>query len=58
MRRAALLTPNGWAVRGFADLAVGGAGTAVILPCLVALLVFAAVTMVPTMLLARRLVRT
>jgi ABC-2 type transport system permease protein len=43
LRRAALLTPNGWALRGFTDLATGAAASAAVEPVL-AILAFAAVT--------------
>ncbi|MFI7063666.1 ABC transporter permease [Kribbella sp. NPDC050124] len=37
LRRLALLTPNGWALRGFTDLATGAAATSAVLPVLVIL---------------------
>lgn len=37
LRRLALLTPNGWALRGFTDLATGAAATSAIVPVLVIL---------------------
>jgi ABC-2 type transport system permease protein len=37
LRQLALLTPNGWALRGFTDLATGAAATSVIRPVLVVL---------------------
>ncbi|TDU83832.1 ABC-2 type transport system permease protein [Kribbella voronezhensis] len=37
LRKLALLTPNGWALRGFTDLATGAAATTVLLPVLVIL---------------------
>jgi ABC-2 type transport system permease protein len=52
-----LITPNGWAVHGFADLAVAtGDPIRAIWPQLVALVAFALVTGLPTVLLARRTV--
>ena len=44
LRRLTLLTPNGWALRGFSDLGTGGHGLSVVVPSLVALLAFAAAT--------------
>lgn len=37
LRRLALLTPNGWALRGFTDLATGAGATSAIVPVLVML---------------------
>ncbi|TCC16064.1 ABC transporter permease [Kribbella sindirgiensis] len=37
LRRLALLTPNGWALRGFTDLATGAGATSAIVPVLVIL---------------------
>ncbi|MEV0287041.1 ABC transporter permease [Kribbella sp. NPDC050820] len=37
LRRLALLTPNGWALRGFTDLATGAPATSAVLPVLVIL---------------------
>jgi ABC-2 type transport system permease protein len=37
LRKLALLTPNGWALRGFTDLATGAAATSAVLPVLVIL---------------------
>lgn len=52
-----LFTPNGWAVHGFADLAVAtGDPIRAIWPQLVALAAFALATGLPTVLLARRTV--
>jgi linearmycin/streptolysin S transport system permease protein len=34
LRRLALLTPNGWALRGFTDLATGAAATSAVQPVL------------------------
>jgi len=55
LRRLALLTPNGWALRGFSDLGSGGAFHTVTTNLLV-LLAFAAVTGSIGMVRARRLV--
>jgi ABC-2 type transport system permease protein len=37
LRKLALLTPNGWALRGFTDLATGAAATSAVTPVLVIL---------------------
>jgi ABC-2 type transport system permease protein len=42
MRRLALCTPNGWAMRGIVDLTTGAHGSAVVQPVL-GMLAFAAV---------------
>lgn len=56
LQRLALLTPTGWALRGFADLSAGGATAADVVPNLVALLVWAvAAGVVAAWLLPRRL---
>jgi ABC-2 type transport system permease protein len=50
-----LFTPNGWAVHGFANLAVATSDPIrAILPQLLALVAFALITGLPTVLLARR----
>jgi ABC-2 type transport system permease protein len=50
-----LITPNGWAVHGFADLAVAtGNPVRAVWPALAALVVFTLITGLPTFLLARR----
>ncbi|HET8641829.1 MAG TPA: ABC transporter permease [Pseudonocardiaceae bacterium] len=54
LRRLALLTPNGWALRGFTDLATGGSGLAIVAVPVLAMLAFAAVCGVLAALLARR----
>jgi ABC-2 type transport system permease protein len=55
LRRLALLTPNGWALRGFTDLATGQpSGAAVVAPVL-AILAFTVVTGAAAALLSRRL---
>ncbi|NIK59123.1 ABC transporter permease [Kribbella shirazensis] len=43
LRRLALLTPNGWALRGFTDLATGAAATSAITPVLILLGMAAAI---------------
>jgi ABC-2 type transport system permease protein len=56
LRRLSLLTPNGWALQGFAELSVGGGSVVDVLPHVVVLLGFALVTgAVAAMLLPRRL---
>jgi ABC-2 type transport system permease protein len=56
LQRLALLTPTGWALRGFADVSAGDAGVAGIVPNLAALLVLAvAAGVVAARLLPRRL---
>jgi ABC-2 type transport system permease protein len=56
LQRLALLTPTGWALRGFADLSAGGATVAGIVPNLVALLVWAVIAgVLAARLLPRRL---
>ena len=56
LQRLALLTPTGWALRGFADVSAGDAGVAAILPNLAALLALAvAAGVVAARLLPRRL---
>ncbi|MGN6607577.1 MAG: ABC transporter permease [Jatrophihabitans sp.] len=55
LRRLALLTPNGWAMRGFVDLSGGAGASAAIVPVL-AILAFTAVVTAPAVLLARRAV--
>ena len=42
LRRLALLTPNGWALRGFTDLATGATGFATVAVPVLAMLAFAA----------------
>jgi ABC-2 type transport system permease protein len=43
LRKLALFTPNGWALRGFTDLATGAAATSAVRPALVILGMAAAV---------------
>ncbi len=43
MRRLALLTPNGWALRGFVDLTTGGGGLSDVVLPIAAILVFTVV---------------
>ncbi|MFK4084900.1 ABC transporter permease [Kribbella sp. NPDC020789] len=42
LRKLALLTPNGWALRGFTDLATGASASSVLLPVIVILAMAAA----------------
>lgn len=56
LRRVSLLTPNGWALRGFTELSAGGGGLGDIAPAVGVLLAIAAVTgVVGVGLLSRRL---
>jgi ABC-2 type transport system permease protein len=55
LQTLALATPNGWALRGYTDLAAGAAVGEVLVPVL-AILAFAAVTIALTGLRAQRLV--
>jgi ABC-2 type transport system permease protein len=55
LQRLSLLTPNGWAMRGFSDLAAGGGVTDVLLP-VGAILAFAAVTVLLALRRSHRLV--
>jgi len=56
MQRLALLTPNGWALRGFTDLATTGGGLGVVVAPVVAILAFSAVVGTAAALLAGRAV--
>ncbi len=56
MRTLALLTPNGWALRGFTDLATGAAAVPATVTPVLAILAFAAATAGAAALLARRAV--
>jgi ABC-2 type transport system permease protein len=57
--KIALSTPNGWAVRAFADLSVAsGDPLRTVAPALVALLGFAVLAGAPVALLANRIVRS
>ena len=59
LRTISLLTPNGWAVRAFADLSVVATHPwDVVRPALIALGVFTAITGIPAAMLASRAVRT
>lgn len=58
IRKLSLLTPNGWALRSFFDLAAEGGGIATILPGLGAILAFALVTGALALVIGRRLVAT
>ena len=55
LRRLTLLTPNGWALRGFTDLGTGARASAIV-PSIVALAVFAAVTGAVSVARANRVV--
>ncbi|HZU79682.1 MAG TPA: ABC transporter permease, partial [Acidimicrobiales bacterium] len=57
MRRIALLTPNGWALRAFTDLSTLGGGMSSALQPLGGMLAFSAVVAVLVVLLAPRAVR-
>jgi ABC-2 type transport system permease protein len=56
MRRLALLTPNGWALRGFVDLSTGAHGAAIVLEPVLAMLAFAAIIALIAGLFFRRTV--
>jgi ABC-2 type transport system permease protein len=56
IKHLALLTPNGWAIRGFTDLATIGGGFATIVEPVVAVLIFSAVVGAVALSLARRAV--
>jgi ABC-2 type transport system permease protein len=53
MRRAALLTPNGWAMRGITDLSTGAAASSIVTP-VAAILAFSCVTAAVAAVAARR----
>jgi ABC-2 type transport system permease protein len=57
LRRLSLLTPNGWALRAFRDLAVDHGGPGSILPALGAILGVAVVTFAIAAARSRRLVQ-
>jgi len=44
LRRLALLTPNGWALRGFTDLATGARGWSIVAQPVLGMLAFSAIT--------------
>jgi ABC-2 type transport system permease protein len=56
LRRLSLLTPNGWALRGFGDVSTGAHTLGTVLGPVAAILIFSAVVTAVTALLARRLV--
>jgi ABC-2 type transport system permease protein len=58
MKRLALFTPNGWALRGFTDLATMGGGFGTILEPVLGILAFSAVVAVVAVILAPRAVTT
>lgn len=55
IRRAALLTPNGWALRGLTDLSTGAAASSAVVPVL-AILAFAAAIAIAASVVTRRAV--
>ena len=56
LRKLALFTPNGWALRGFVDLATGPHSMAAVWGPLAGILAFSTVVLAITALLSRRLV--
>jgi ABC-2 type transport system permease protein len=56
MKRLALFTPNGWALRGFTDLATIGGGFGTIAEPLLGILVFSAIVAAVAVILAERAV--
>lgn len=56
LRSLSLATPNGWALRGFADLSSGKALVAAVGPSVAALVAFMVVAAVPAWALSRRMV--
>jgi ABC-2 type transport system permease protein len=56
MKRLALLTPNGWALRGFTDLATVGGGFGTILEPVLGIVVFSAIVAAVAVILAPRAV--
>jgi ABC-2 type transport system permease protein len=56
MKRLALLTPNGWALRGFTDLATMGGGFGAIAEPVLAILAFSAIVAAVAVILAPRAV--
>lgn len=56
MKRLALLTPNGWALRGFTDLATVGGGFGTIAEPVLGILVFSAIVAAVAVILAPRAV--
>jgi ABC-2 type transport system permease protein len=57
MQRLALLTPNGWALRGYTDLATTGGGLAIVAVPIVAILVYTLVVAAAATALAPRALR-
>lgn len=57
LRRLSLLTPNGWALRGFRELTVDGGGLGTVLPAVLAIGAFAVVTLGLAAARSQRLVR-
>lgn len=56
MRRLALCTPNGWALRAFTDMSTAGGGVATVVVPVLAILAFSAVVAVAAALIAPRAV--
>jgi ABC-2 type transport system permease protein len=56
MRRLALFTPNGWAMRGFVDLTTGARGAGVVVQPVLGMLAFSVIVGAGAVLLSRRLV--
>ena len=56
IKHLALLTPNGWAIRGFTDLATIGGGLGTIVEPVIAILIFSVVVGAFALSLARRAV--
>ena len=56
MRRLTLLTPNGWALRGFTDLATSGGGFGTIAEPVIAIVIFSAIVAVIAAVLAPKAV--
>lgn len=56
MRRLALFTPNGWAMRGFVDLTTGARGAGVVVQPVLGMLTFSAIVGLLAVLLSRRLI--
>ena len=54
MRRLALFTPNGWALRGFVDLSTGARGAKVVIQPVIGMLVFSACVAVVALFASRR----
>ena len=57
MRRLALATPNGWALRGFTDLATKGGGVGTVVVPIAAIALFSVVVGTAAVLVSRRLLQ-